>query len=128
MMFDQLLKLNEEMLKSMQSMMNLDAFEKAMKPMTDLLELQRSMLESLAEEQTQLSIEMMADALEEARTVCQCQSMPELMEVHKKFLQKYREKISDLTKKQASSWTQISEEALNLVKRNTEEMAKSLNK
>ena len=71
---------------------------------------------------------MMADALEEARTVCQCQSMPELMEVHKKFLQKYREKISDLTKKQASSWTQISEEALNLVKRNTEEMAKSLNK
>ena len=128
MMFDQLLKLNEEMLKSMQSMMNLDAFEKAMKPMTDLLELQRSMLESLAEEQTQLSIEMMADALEEARTVCQCQSMPELMEVHKKFLQKYREKISDLTKKQASSWSQISEEALNLVKRNTEEMAKSLNK
>ena len=128
MMFDQLLKLNEEMLKSMQSMMNLDAFEKAMKPMTDLLELQRAMLESLAEEQTQLSIEMMADALEEARTVCQCQSMPELMEVHKKFLQKYREKISDLTKKQASSWTQISEEALNLVKRNTEEMAKSLNK
>ena len=63
MMFDQLLKQNEEMLKSMQSMMNLDAFEKAMKPMSDLLELQRSMLESLAEEQTQLSTEMMADAL-----------------------------------------------------------------
>ena len=35
--FDQLLKQNEEMLKSMQSMMNLDAFEKTMKPMTDLL-------------------------------------------------------------------------------------------
>ena len=82
-MFDQLLKQNEEMLKSMQSMMNLDAFEKTMKPMTDLLELQRSMLESMAEEQTQLSTEMMADALEEARAVCQCESMPELMEVHK---------------------------------------------
>ena len=51
-MFDQLLKQNEEMLKSMQSKMNLDAFEKTMKPMADLLELQRSMLESLAEEQT----------------------------------------------------------------------------
>ena len=112
----------------MQSMMNLDAFEKAMKPMTDLLELQRSMLESLAEEQTQLSTEMMADALEGARADCQCESMPELMEVHKKFLQKYREKMADLTKKQASSWTQISEEALNLVKKNIEEMAQSLNK
>ena len=40
------------MMKSMQSMMTLDAFEQAMKPMTHLLELQRSMLESLAEEQT----------------------------------------------------------------------------
>ena len=67
----------------MQSMMNLDAFEKTIKLMLDLLELQRSMLESLAEEQIQLSTEMMADALEEARAVCQCELMPELMEVHK---------------------------------------------
>ena len=67
-MFDQLLKQNEEMLKSMQWMMNLDAFEKTMKPMTDLLKLQRSILESLAEEQTQLSTEMMADALVAAHT------------------------------------------------------------
>ena len=83
----------------MQSMMNLDAFEKTMKPMTDLLKLQRSILESLAEEQTQLSTEMMADALEEARAACQCESMPELMEVHKKFLQKYQEKMAELAKK-----------------------------
>lgn len=69
-MFDQLLKQNEAMMKSMQSMMTLDAFEQAMKPMTHLLELQRSMLESLAEEQTQLSTELMTDALEEARAVC----------------------------------------------------------
>ena len=112
----------------MQSMMNLDAFEKTMKPMTDLLELLRSMLESLAEEQTQLSTEMMADALEEARAVCQYESMSELMEVHKKFPQKYQEKMAELAKKQASSWIQVSEETLNLVKKNTEEMAKSLNK
>ena len=126
--FDQLLKQNEEMLKSMQLMMNLDAFEKSMKPMTDLLGLQRSMLESLAEEHKQLSTEMMADALEEARDVCQRESMPELMEFHKNFLQKYQEKMAELAKKQASSWTQVSEETLNLVKKNTEEMAKSLNK
>lgn len=112
----------------MQSMMNLDAFEKTMKPMTDLLELLRSMLESLAEEQTQLSTEMMADALEEARAVCQYESMSELMEVHKKFPQKYQEKMAELAKKQASSWTQVSEETLNLVKKNTEELAKLLNK
>ena len=69
-MFDQLLKQNEEMLKSMQSMMNLDTFVKTIKRMTHLLELQHSMLESLAEEQTQLSTQMMTDALEEARAVC----------------------------------------------------------
>ena len=68
-MFDQSLQQDEKMSKSMQSMMNLDAFEKTMQPMTDLLELQRSMLESLGEEQIQLSIEIMANALEEARAV-----------------------------------------------------------
>ncbi len=72
-MFDQLLRQNEKMLKSMQLMLNLDAFEKTVKPMTDLLKLRRSILESLAEEQTQLSTEMMADALEEARAECQCE-------------------------------------------------------
>ena len=71
----------------MQSMMTLDAFGPAMKPMTHLLELQRSMLESLAEQQTQLSTELMTDALEEARALCNCGSVPELMEVHKNFLQ-----------------------------------------
>jgi hypothetical protein len=54
--------------------------------------------------------------------------MPELIRVHKEFFQKYQEKMAELAKKQASSWTQVSEEALNLVKKNTEEMAKSLNK
>lgn len=48
---------------------------------------------------------MMADALEEARAVCQCEAMPELMEVHKKFLQKYQEKMATLAKTQALSWT-----------------------
>ena len=127
-MFDQLLKQNEAMMKSMQSMMTLDAFGQAIKPMTHLLELQRSMLESLAEEQTQLSTELMTDALEEARAVCNCKSMPELMEVHKNFLQKYQEKMAELAKKQASSWTQVSEEALGVMKKNAEEMAKSVQK
>ena len=127
-MFDQLLKQNEAMMKSMQSMMTLDAFEQAMKPMTHLLELQRSMLESLAEEQTQLSTELMTDALEEARAVCNCESVPELMEVRKNFLQKYQEKMAELAKKQASSWTQVSEEALSVMKKNAEEMAKSFQK
>jgi hypothetical protein len=68
--FDQLLKQNEAMMKSMQSMMTLDAFEQAMKPMTHLLELQLSMLESPADKQTQLSKELMTDALEEAWAVC----------------------------------------------------------
>ena len=116
-MFDQLPKQNEEMLKSMKSKMNLDAFVKTIKPTIALLELQYSKVESLVEEQTQLSTEMMADSLEEARAVCQCESMPELMEVHKKFLQKYQEKMAELAQKQASSWTQVSEETLNFLKK-----------
>ena len=96
--------------------------------MTHLLELQHSMFESMAEEQTQLSTEMMMDTLEEARAVCNCESMPELLEVHKNFLQKYQEKMAELAKKQASSWTQVSEEALSVMKKNAEEMAKSFQK
>ena len=56
------------------------------------------MLESLAEEQTQLSTEMMADALEEARAVCQCESMSELMEVHKKHFRSTERKWLSLRK------------------------------
>ena len=82
-----------------QSMITPDAFEQVMMPMTHLLEPQRSMLESLAEEQTQLSTELMTDALEEARAVCNCESVPELMEVHKNFLQKYQEKMVEFAKK-----------------------------
>ena len=83
-----LLLQNDAMIKSM---ITPDAFEQVMMPMTHLLEPQRSMLESLAEEQTQLSTELMTDALEEARAVCNCESVPELMEVHKNFLQKYQD-------------------------------------
>ena len=96
--------------------------------MTHLLELQHSMFESMAEEQTQLSTEMMMDTLEEARAVCNCESMPELLEVHKNFLQKYQEKMAELAKNPASSWTQVSEEALSVMKKNAEEMAKSFQK
>jgi len=115
-------------MKSMHSMMTLDTFEQAMKPMMHLLEFQHSMLESLAEEQIQLSNELMTDALQEARAVCNCESTPRLMEVHKNFLQKYTEKMAELAKKQAASWTQVSEEALNVMEKNAEEMAKSFQK
>jgi hypothetical protein len=36
--------------------------------------------------------------------------------------------MADLAKKQASSWTQVSEEALSVMKKNAEEMAKSFQK
>ena len=91
-----LLLQNDAMIKSM---ITPDAFEQVMMPMTHLLEPQRSMLESLAEEQTQLSTELMTDALEEARAVCNCESVPELMDVHKNFLQKYQEKMVEFAKK-----------------------------
>ena len=55
----------------------------------------------------------MADALEEARAVSECESMPELIEVYEKFLQKYQKKMAELTKNQTSSWTLVSEETLN---------------
>ena len=109
-------------------MMGLDAFQKATKPMTDLLEMQRAMLESLTEQQTQLTTELISDCLEEARQMCQCESVPEVMEIHKKFLTRYQEKMAEIAKKQAASMTQLSEEALNVMKKNTKDLAKSLNK
>jgi len=127
-MFDQILKQNEEMMKTMQSMMGLDALQKATKPMTDLLEMQRAMFESLTEQQTQLTTELMTDYLEEARQMCQCESVPQVMEIHKKFLTRYQEKMAELAKKQAASMTQLSEEALNVMKKNTKDLASTLNK
>lgn len=127
-MFDQLLKQNEAMMKSMQSMMDMSAFEQATKPMTTLLEMQRSMLETMAEQQTALTTELMSDCLDEARAVCQCDSVPEMVEIHKKYLSKYQEKMAELAKQNAHSMTQMSEETLGLMKKNAEAMAKSLQK
>jgi Phasin protein. len=124
-MFDHLLKQNEAMMKSMQSMMDMSAFEDATKPMATLLEMQRAMLETMAEQQTALTTELMSDCLDEARAVCQCDSMPEMMEIHKKYLSKYQEKMAELAKQNAQSMTQMSEETLGLIKKNTEAMAKS---
>ena len=127
-MFDHLLKQNEAMMKSMQSMMDMSAFEEATKPMATLLEMQRGMLETMAEQQTALTTELMSDCLDEARAVCQCDSMPEMMEIHKKYLSKYQEKMAELAKQNAQSMTQMSEETLGLIKKNTEAMAKSFKK
>jgi hypothetical protein len=127
-MFDQLLKQNEAMMKSMQSMMDMSAFEQATKPMTTLLEMQRSMLETMAEQQTALTTELMSDCLDEVRAVCQCDSVPEMVEIHKKYLSKYQEKMAELAKQNAHSMTQMSEETLGLMKKNAEAMAKSLQK
>ena len=127
-MFDQLLKQNEAMMKSMQSVMDMSAFEQATKPMTTLLEMQRSMLETMAEQQTALTTELMSDCLDEARAVCQCDSVPEMVEIHKKYLSKYQEKMAELAKQNAHSMTQMSEETLGLMKKNAEAMAKSLQK
>lgn len=127
-MFDQLLKQNEAMMKSMQSMMDMSAFEQATKPMATLLEMQRSMFETMAEQQTALTTELMSDCLDEARAVCQCDSVPEMVEIHKKYLGKYQEKMAELAKQNAHSMTQMSEETLGLMKKNAEAMAKSLQK
>lgn len=127
-MFDQIMKQNEEMLKTMQSMMGADAMQKAMKPMTDLMAMQRSMFESIAEQQTVLATELMADYLDEASAICHCDSLPEMMEIHKKYLTKVQEKMADLAKKQAASVTQMGEETLKVMKKNSQEVAKTLKK
>lgn len=127
-MFDQLIKQNEEMMKTMQSMMGFEALEKATQPMTGLLEMQRAMLESMAEQQAALTTELMSDCLEEARAVCTCDSVPEMMEIHKKYLSKYQEKMAELAKQNAGAMTQISEETLGLMKKNAEDLAKSFSK
>ncbi len=127
-MFDQMMKQNEELLKLMQSMMGTEAMEKAFKPMAELMEMQRGLLESVAEQQTELATELMSDYLEEASALCQCDSMPAMMEVHKKYLTKVQEKMAQLAKKQTASMTQLGEETLKVMKTNTDQLAKTLNK
>lgn len=127
-MFDQLMKQNEAMLKSMQSMMGLEAMQNAMKPMVDLLEMQRTMFETLAEENMRLANELMADCLDEARLACQCESMPEMMEVQKKFAVKYQEKMAELVKSQAASLTQVSEQALKVMTENAQAVIPNIQK
>jgi predicted HAD superfamily phosphohydrolase YqeG len=124
-MFDQLLKQNQAM---MQSMLDMNAYEQAMKPMATLLEAQRAMLETMAEQHTAISTELMSDCLDEARAVCQCDSIPDMMEIHKKYLSQYQAKMAELAKHNAHQMTQMSEEALGLMKQNADAFETQLKK
>ena len=84
-MFEQLMKQNEAMMKQFQTMMGADALAQMMKPYTNLLEMQRSVIESITEEQTRVATELMNDYLEEARQVCSCNSLPEAVEIQKAY-------------------------------------------
>ncbi|MDP5324141.1 MAG: TIGR01841 family phasin [Litorivicinaceae bacterium] len=125
-MFEQLMKQNEAMMKQFQTMMGADALAQMMKPYTNLLEMQRSVIESITEEQTRVATELMNDYLEEARQVCSCNSLPEAVEIQKAYLAKVQERMAVLAKKQAESFTKLGEESIQVMKHSAEDLMKNM--
>lgn len=125
-MFEQLMKQNEAMMKQFQTMMGADALAQMMKPYTHLLDMQRSVIESITEEQTRVATELMNDYLEEARQVCSCNSLPEAMEIQKAYLAKVQERMAALAKKQAESFTKLGEESIQVMKHSAEDLMKTM--
>jgi phasin family protein len=124
--FEQLMKQNEAMMKQFQTMMGADALAQMMKPYTHLLDMQRSVIESITEEQTRVATELMNDYLEEARQVCSCNSLPEAMEIQKAYLAKVQERMAALAKKQAESFTKLGEESIQVMKHSAEDLMKTM--
>ena len=125
-MFEQLMKQNEAMMKQFQSMMGAEAYAQMMKPYTNLLEMQRSLIETITEEQTRVATDLVNDYLEEARQVCGCNSLPEAMEVQKAYLAKVQERMAALAKKQADSFTKLGEESIHVMKQSAADLMKTM--
>jgi len=120
------MKQNEAMMKQFQSMMGADALAQMMKPYTNLLDMQRSLIESITEEQTRVATELVNDYLEEARQVCACNSLPDAVEIQKAYIARVQERMATLAKKQAETFTKLGEESIQVMKHSAEDMMKSM--
>ena len=80
-------KMIEDMQANMKQAFDMKSYETAMKPMTDLFEINKATVEALAEQQTALVKELAEGAMEQAKALSAEKDLAAVVESQKSYLQ-----------------------------------------
>ena len=109
-------KMIEDMQESMKQAFDVKSYEIVMKPMTDLFEVNKSTIETLAEQQTVLAKELVKGAMEQAKALSAEKDMATVVESQKSYLQGLQTRLIDAAKASQETLVKSRDEATNIVK------------
>ena len=117
-------KMIEDMQANMKSMFDAKSYETAMKPMTDLFEINKATVESLVEQQTALVKELVEGAMEQAKALSSEKDMAAVVESQKSYLQGLQARLIESAKTSQDTLVKSRDEATNVVKGAIESVTK----
>ena len=109
-------KMIEDMQANMKQAFDLKSYEVVMKPMTDLLEVNKSTVEALAGQHTALAKELVEGAMEQAKALSTEKDMVAAVESQKSYLQGLQARLIDAAKVSQETLVKSRDEATNIVK------------
>ena len=109
-------KMIEDMQANMKQAFDVKSYEVAMKPMTDLFEINKATVEALAEQQTALVKELVEGAMEQAKALSTEKDMAAVVESQKSYLQGLQARLIDAAKASQETLVKSRDEATNIVK------------
>ncbi len=109
-------KMIEDMQNNMKQAFDMKSYETAMKPMTDLFEVNKATVEALVEQQTALVKELVEGAMEQAKALSSQKDMAAAVEAQKSYLQGLQARLIDAAKVSQETLVKSRDEASNIVK------------
>ena len=109
-------KMIEDMQANMKQAFDMKSYETAMKPMTDLFEINKATVEALAERQTALVKELAEGAMEQAKALSAEKDLAAVVESQKSYLQGLQARLIDAAKASQETLVKSRDEATNVVK------------
>lgn len=109
-------KMIEDMQANMKQAFDMKSYETAMKPMTDLFEINKATVEALAEQQTALVKELAEGAMEQAKALSAEKDLAAVAESQKSYLQGLQARLIDAAKASQETLVKSRDEATNVVK------------
>ncbi len=109
-------KMIEDMQNNMKQAFDMKSYETAMKPMTDLFEVNKATVEALVEQQTALVKELVEGAMEQAKALSSQKDMAAAVETQKSYLQGLQARLIDAAKVSQETLVKSRDEASNIVK------------
>ena len=109
-------KIIEDMQAGMKQVFDMKSYETAMKPMTDLFEINKATVEALAEQQTALVKELAEGAMEQAKALSAEKDLAAVVESQKSYLQGLQARLIDAAKASQKTLGKSRDEATKVVK------------